>query len=155
MMPPNIVTATRPIISSVVAAFLLLGLRKAGTPLLIASTPVSAAQPEEKARRIRKAQREGVRSLCSATISIVGGGRVQLVAQDEQPEAAPEDHADHRDHEGVGRDGEGRAGLAEAAQVDHCQQDDDDDRDQRLVLGDEAGSWRRRSRRRWPPTPRR
>ena len=37
-----------------VAAFLLLGLRKAGTPLEIASTPVSAAQPEEKARASRK-----------------------------------------------------------------------------------------------------
>ena len=32
------------------AAFLLFGLRKAGTPLLIASTPVSAAQPDENAR---------------------------------------------------------------------------------------------------------
>ena len=54
MMPRSIVTDRPPISSSVVAAFLLLGLRKAGTPLLIASTPVSAAQPEEKARRIRK-----------------------------------------------------------------------------------------------------
>ena len=33
-----------------VAAFLLFGFWKAGTPLEIASTPVSAAQPEEKAR---------------------------------------------------------------------------------------------------------
>ena len=40
--------------ASVVAAFLLLGLVKAGTPLLMASTPVSAAQPEEKARASRK-----------------------------------------------------------------------------------------------------
>ena len=38
-----------------VAAFLRFGFRKAGTPLLIASTPVSAAQPEEKARSSRKA----------------------------------------------------------------------------------------------------
>ena len=37
-----------------VAAFLLFGLRKAGTPLEIASTPVSAAQPDEKARASRK-----------------------------------------------------------------------------------------------------
>ena len=32
----------------VVAAFLETGFRKAGTPLLIASTPVSATAPEEK-----------------------------------------------------------------------------------------------------------
>ena len=38
-----------------VAAFLLFGFRNAGTPLLIASTPVSAAQPDEKALASRKA----------------------------------------------------------------------------------------------------
>ena len=47
----NKLTAMAPSMSnSVVAALRDLGLRKAGTPLLIASTPVSAAQPEEKAR---------------------------------------------------------------------------------------------------------
>ncbi|GAA3029366.1 hypothetical protein GCM10020000_02420 [Streptomyces olivoverticillatus] len=35
----------------VLAAFFDLGLRKAGTPLEMASTPVSAVQPLEKARR--------------------------------------------------------------------------------------------------------
>ncbi len=45
-----IVTAMVPSSSNVVAAFLLFGFRKAGTPLEIASTPVSAAQPEENAR---------------------------------------------------------------------------------------------------------
>ena len=40
--------------SRVFAAFLLLGFLNAGTPLEIASTPVSAAQPEENARRNRK-----------------------------------------------------------------------------------------------------
>jgi hypothetical protein len=48
--PRNIVTASTPIISSVVAALRPFGLRNAGTPLLIASTPVSAALPEENAR---------------------------------------------------------------------------------------------------------
>ena len=52
----SIVMATMPMRSSVVAAFLLLGLRNAGTPLLIASTPVSAAHPDEKARSMRKAR---------------------------------------------------------------------------------------------------
>ncbi len=53
VIPANMATAIPPSRASVVAAFLLLGLRNAGTPLLIASTPVSAVQPEEKARRIR------------------------------------------------------------------------------------------------------
>src|SRR5215218_788130 len=47
------VTAMAPSSARVVAAFLLFGFLNAGTPLLMASTPVSAAQPEENARRIR------------------------------------------------------------------------------------------------------
>ncbi len=49
----SIVIATSPSRNSVVAAFLLLGFWNAGTPLLMASTPVSAAQPEENARASR------------------------------------------------------------------------------------------------------
>ena len=49
----SIVMEMRPIISSVVAALRLLGFSKAGTPLEIASTPVSAAQPDENARSSR------------------------------------------------------------------------------------------------------
>ena len=41
----NMVTESSPSSSSVVAAFFDFGLRNAGTPLLIASTPVSAAAP--------------------------------------------------------------------------------------------------------------
>ena len=52
--PTNIVTAIPPSSASVVAAFLLFGGLNAGTPLLIASTPVSAVQPEAKARSSRK-----------------------------------------------------------------------------------------------------
>ena len=51
----SIVIEIVPMSSSVVAAFLLLGFLKAGTPFEMASTPVSAAQPEEKARSRRKA----------------------------------------------------------------------------------------------------
>ena len=47
------VTEMIPIISSVVAALRDFGFWKAGTPLLIASTPVSAAAPCEKARITR------------------------------------------------------------------------------------------------------
>ena len=49
-----IVIAISPSSSSVVAALRLLGLRNAGTPFEIASTPVSAAQPDENARASRK-----------------------------------------------------------------------------------------------------
>ena len=69
MIPQNMVTASRPIIASVVAAFLDFGLRKAGTPLLIASTPVRAAQPEEKARSRRKTSAKPARPWCSGLIS--------------------------------------------------------------------------------------
>jgi hypothetical protein len=43
--------------SSVVAAFLDSGALNAGTPLEMASTPVSAVQPAEKACRIRNSVR--------------------------------------------------------------------------------------------------
>jgi hypothetical protein len=45
--------ATVPSRRSVVAALRPLGLRNAGTPLLIASTPVRAAEPEANARMTR------------------------------------------------------------------------------------------------------
>ncbi len=47
-------TEMPPSSASVVAALRLLGRWKAGTPLLMASTPVSAAQPDENARSSRK-----------------------------------------------------------------------------------------------------
>ncbi len=47
------VIASAPSMARVAAALALCGRRKAGTPLLIASTPVSAAHPEEKARSSR------------------------------------------------------------------------------------------------------
>ena len=56
VMPTNIVMAVLPMSASVRAAFRLLGLRNAGTPLAIASTPVSAVQPEAKARSTKKAK---------------------------------------------------------------------------------------------------
>ena len=53
-MPRNIVTAIVPMIASVVAAFFACGRLKAGTPLEIASTPVSAVAPCENAFRSAK-----------------------------------------------------------------------------------------------------
>src|ERR1700730_3076953 len=49
-MPANMVIASTPMITRVPAAFLLLGGLKLGTPLLTASTPVSAVQPWANAR---------------------------------------------------------------------------------------------------------
>ena len=51
----SMVAEMRPSSSSVVAALRDLGRRKCGTPLLIASMPVRAADPEENARSTRKA----------------------------------------------------------------------------------------------------
>ncbi len=51
-----------------VAALRLFGGLNAGTPLEIASTPVSAAQPEENVRSSRKTSANPV-TLCSARIS--------------------------------------------------------------------------------------
>jgi hypothetical protein len=53
VMPPNITIAVMPIAARVRAAFSLLGGLNAGTPLEIASTPVSAVQPEANARSAR------------------------------------------------------------------------------------------------------
>ena len=52
-MPRSIETAIVPSRSSVAAALRDFGARKFGTPLLMASTPVRAAQPDEKARASR------------------------------------------------------------------------------------------------------
>ena len=54
VIPANIVIARIPIATSVAAAFLAFGDLKAGTPFETASTPVSAVQPDAKARRTRK-----------------------------------------------------------------------------------------------------
>ena len=71
-----------------VAALRLFGGLNAGTPLEIASTPVSAAQPEENVRSSRNDQREAGRRLCSAGIVQAGARRPQVVAEHEDPEQA-------------------------------------------------------------------
>ena len=53
VMPANMVIARTPMMASVAAALRLFGGRKEGTPLLTASTPVSAVQPEANARSPR------------------------------------------------------------------------------------------------------
>jgi hypothetical protein len=53
VIPPNRIVASTPRVASVARAFRAAGALKLGTPLLIASTPVSAVQPPAKAVRIR------------------------------------------------------------------------------------------------------
>ena len=65
-MPTNIVTASAPIATRVRAALRDLGARKAGTPLLMASTPVRAVHPDENALSARKSSASPVRPVCSA-----------------------------------------------------------------------------------------
>ena len=66
-MPTNIDMAMVPMRARVVAAFLLLGLRNAGTPLAIASTPVRAVQPEANARSARKTKARPTSSSCPSS----------------------------------------------------------------------------------------
>ncbi len=69
MMPMNNETAMTPSNNNVVAALRDLGFRKAGTPLLIASTPVSAALPDENARATRNTSANPSTSPCSECMS--------------------------------------------------------------------------------------
>ena len=121
MMLSSMVTAMPPSRASVVAAFLLLGFRNAGTPLLIASTPVSAAHPDENARRIRKPSARPVEALAVERGSALdleaarsACGQVAEQRARSSPTAAIPMIATMKS---VGRDGEERARLAHAAQV--------------------------------------
>ena len=103
--------------SSVVAALRDLGFRNAGTPLLIASTPVSAAQPDENARAIRNTNANPRISPCSACISKSADSALQRVAEHEDLEEPPPQHDEHADDERVGGDRERGARFADTAQV--------------------------------------
>ena len=59
--PANMVAAMPPISASVVAAFRLFGGLNAGTPLAIASIPVSAVVPEANARSAKNSSASPVR----------------------------------------------------------------------------------------------
>ena len=60
----------------VVAAFFDSGFLKAGMPLEIASTPVSAVQPEVKARRMRKRPIPSVACSASRGVDVAAGSPV-------------------------------------------------------------------------------
>ena len=70
-MPRNMVMAMVPMMARVSAAFLACGRRKAGTPFEMASTPVSAVEPEEKARRMTNSPM-GPATLASSAAGAIG-----------------------------------------------------------------------------------
>ena len=67
-MPTNMTIAMAPMSPSVRAALRALGAWKAGTPLLMASTPVRAVHPEENARNPSMSRAIPVRPKASSRI---------------------------------------------------------------------------------------
>ncbi len=91
-IPRNIVMAITPMTASVSAAFFACGRRKAGTPFEIASTPVSAVEPEENAWRIAKSE------IACDRVASFGGGRDGLAGW-APAEAADEAETDHQEED--------------------------------------------------------
>ena len=120
----NMLTDSPPMITSVRAALRLLGLRKAGTPLLIASTPVSAVQPDAKARIARKTVNSPptctVRGSASCALTASGSPSAQNGPPGGEGEQQP-----HTDDEAVGGNGERLPALPHAAQVDQRDEHDE------------------------------
>ena len=125
-----------------VAALRLFGGRNAGTPLAMASMPVSAVQPEEKARSAKKS---------SARPASAGVARLRLDASSSALSACGGSPKPHRSSpvtiitstpgdEQVRRDGEGRAGLAHPAQVGRGEQRDQAERDAAPARGLRPGN---------------
>ena len=97
-------------IASVAAAFLAWGRRNAWTPSAMASTPVSAVDPDANARRIRNRVR-----VPWASIVELRGGRLRASVE-AVGEAGRQRDVDHQ-HEPVRRNGEGDSSLLRAAEV--------------------------------------
>ena len=113
---------------SVRAALRACGRRNALTPLAIASTPVSAVEPEANARRrtkspIAPARRHRLLADGGAALPVGAAGR------------AGEDQREHRGDERVGRDRERESRLADAAQVRHGDQRHEREREGETMVG--------------------
>ena len=121
---------------SVVAAFFDSGRRNAGTPLEIASTPVSATAPDEKPRsRMNK--------LSDPPDSFTSGQRLVPVERDRLDAAEPteprlrqpeEHHRGDDDDVGVRREREQAARLLDPAQVRERDEQDDHEADRDAML---------------------
>ena len=123
VMPTNSVASRIAIQVSVMAAFLGSGFWNAGTPLAIASTPVSATEPLAKARR---RTRMPTVSIADSRVGVEDRlGRA--LAQHHDLVQAEHDHQQRRADEQVRRDGEDVPRLAQAAQVADAHHDDEED----------------------------
>ncbi len=134
---------------SVRAAFFASGLRNAGTPLEIASTPVSATAPDENARAKMNNDTPPVNGPKCSRMACVGfalaGFSTGQRAVD-LPEHAVADEDRHHHHVEVRGHREDAARLLEAAEVPERQQDDEGERHLDLVgpqLGEGRGDGQR------------
>ena len=112
------------IIVIVLAAFRDSGGLNAGTPLAIASTPVSATEPPAKARSSRK-----IVSASAPGTGTWGWDRRGRELAGHRPEEAQPERPDGQRHEQVGRRREDVAGLAQAPQVADRDESDRSDAD--------------------------
>ncbi len=92
MMPENISTEMLPSSSSVVAALRDFGFRNAGTPLLMASTPVSGGALGERAQHQQRQREAGERVALGEQLDVRALGQHRL-AVDQDAGQAPHDHA--------------------------------------------------------------
>ena len=154
--PKNAVPRMTAIHVSVVAAFFDSGLRNAGTPSAIASTPVSATAPDENARSMIERGRAGEQR------AVVGDLVERLLVHRQGAEVAEvrarqpdQDEATERDDVDVGRAREEPARLLQAAEVrqghEHDEAEAEHDAQRRAARGTPS-RWRRHRPR---PTPRR
>ena len=111
--------AITPIDISVLAALRACGRRNAVTPFEIASTPVSALQPEANARSSTTMPDPG-RETNGRRVGDVGSGPTVEQAAHE----TDGDHGADRDDEAVGRQREHESRLPHAAQVDDHEYDE-------------------------------
>ena len=122
-IPRNIVIAITPMTASVSAAFFACGRRNAGTPFEIASTPVSAVEPDENACRITNSE-----IVCTVVATSGADGMASPAGHPPRHLTMPSAiiTQDDRD-EPVGGDREQRARLAYAAEI--RERDEQDERD--------------------------
>ena len=133
--PSSMAPRMRPSSTSVRLARTVRGSRKSGTPLAMASTPVSALHPAEKALRTSR----NVTAL-SPVVGSLGRAELRLV-EPERVDEADGDDGQQADDEEQGRQQEGPSRLAEAAQVEHHDEEEDPEaeRDGGAVQAREGG----------------
>ena len=112
VIPMKITPSRRAIVIIVLAAFFASGGLNAGTPLAIASTPVSATEPPANARRSRNSM------IAWAPRGTASGWCGNAVDGPGHDPGQPDDHDQEGERdEQVGGDGEDVARFAQAAEV--------------------------------------